>query len=66
MTFPEALRYLAEKYHIPLPQHRVDPQVLKLEEKLFKINEMALAFFRQNLFGTPGGKKALEYLKKRA
>jgi DNA primase len=63
--FAEALRYLAEKYRIPLPQNRVDPQVLKLEEKLFKINEMALAFFRRNLFGTPEGKKALEYLKKR-
>ncbi|HEX2696012.1 MAG TPA: CHC2 zinc finger domain-containing protein, partial [Acidobacteriota bacterium] len=63
--FAEALRYLAEKYRIPLPQNRVDPQILKLEEKLFKINEMALAFFRRNLFGTPEGKKALEYLKKR-
>ncbi len=65
LGFAEALRYLAEKYRVPLPQHRVDPQVLKLEEKLFKINEMALAFFRRNLFGTPEGKKALEYLKKR-
>jgi DNA primase len=65
LGFAEALKYLAEKYRIPLPQHRVDPQVLKLEEKLFKINEMALAFYRRNLFGTPEGKKALEYLKKR-
>ena len=65
LGFAEALRYLAEKYRIPLPQHRVDPQVIKLEEKLFKINEMALAFFRRNLFQTPEGKKALEYLKKR-
>jgi DNA primase len=65
LGFAEALRYLAEKYRIPLPQHGVDPQVLKLEEKLFKINEMALAFYRRNLFGTPEGKKALEYLKKR-
>jgi DNA primase len=65
LGFAEALRYLAEKYRVPLPQQRIDPQVLKLEEKLFKINEMALAFFRRNLFGTPEGKKALEYLKKR-
>jgi DNA primase len=65
LGFAEALRYLAEKYRIPLPQHRVDPQVIKLEEKLFKINEMALAFFRRNLFGTPEGKKALAYLKNR-
>ncbi len=65
LGFAEALRYLAEKYRVPLPQHRVDPQVLKLEEKLFKINEMTLAFYRRNLFGTPEGKKALDYLKKR-
>ena len=65
LGFAETLRYLAEKYRIPLPQQRIDPQVLKLEEKLFKINEMALAFFRRNLFGTPEGKKALEYLKNR-
>ena len=65
LGFGEALRYLAEKYRIPLPQHRIDPQLVKLEEKLFKINELAQAFFRRNLSGTPEGKKALEYLKKR-
>ncbi len=65
LGFAEALRYLAEKYRIPLPQHRVDPQLIKLEEKLFKINEMALGFFRRNLAGTPEGRKASEYLKKR-
>jgi DNA primase len=66
LTFPEALRYLAEKYRVPLPrQQKVSPEVLKLEEKLFKINELALGFFRKNLFGTPEGTRALEYLKKR-
>jgi DNA primase len=65
LAFPDALKYLAEKYHIPLPQQRLNPQVLKLEEKLFKINEMALAFFRKNLFNTQEGLAALEYLKKR-
>lgn len=66
LTFPEALKYLAEKYHIPLPrQQKVSPEVLKLEEKLFKINELALGYFRKNLFNTREGTKALEYLKKR-
>ncbi|HOI45362.1 MAG TPA: CHC2 zinc finger domain-containing protein, partial [Candidatus Aminicenantes bacterium] len=37
LSFPEALKYLAEKYRIPLPQQKVNPQVLRLEEKLFKI-----------------------------
>lgn len=66
LNFPEALKYLAEKYRIPLPpQRKVSPEVLKLEEKLFKINELALGFFRKNLFNTQEGNRALEYLKKR-
>jgi DNA primase len=66
LTFPEALKHLAEKYHVPLPQQRgVHPDVLKLEEKLFKINDLALGFFKKNLYDTPEGAKALEYLKKR-
>ncbi len=66
LTFPEALKHLAERFHVPLPAHqRVRPEVLKLEEKLFKINELALGFFKKNLFGTQEGKKALAYLKGR-
>jgi DNA primase len=66
LTFPEALRSLAERYKIQLPAHqRVRPEVLKLEEKLFKGNETALAYFRKNLVGTSEGKKALDYLRKR-
>jgi len=66
LSFPEALKYLAQKYNIPLPQKReLSPQLQKLEEKLFKINENALAFFKKNLFNTKEGEKALAYLKKR-
>jgi DNA primase len=66
LTFPEALKFLADKYHIALPeQHRISPQALKLEEQIFKINETALAFFKKNLLNTQEGKKTLEYLKKR-
>ena len=66
LTFPEALKHLAEKYHVPLPeQQRVRPELLKLEEKLFKINDLALGFFSKNLYNTQEGAKALEYLKKR-
>lgn len=66
LTFPEALKFLADKYHIALPeQRRISPQALKLEEQIFKINETVLAFFKKNLLNTQEGKKALEYLKKR-
>jgi DNA primase len=66
LSFPEALKYLAEKYNIPLPKKReFSPQLQKLEEKLFKINESTLAFFKKNLLATKEGEKALDYLQKR-
>jgi DNA primase len=66
LSFPEALKHLAEKYHVPLPrQTRLSPEVVKLEEKIFKLNEMTLAFFRRNLFRTKEGEGVLSYLKKR-
>jgi len=66
LTFPESVKFLAEKYRIPLPrQTRVSPEVLKVEEKIFKINEMALVHFRNNLGRTQEGEKALDYLRKR-
>jgi len=65
LTFPEAIRFLAEKYHIPLPETRISYKEARLEEKIFEINEKALHYFRNNLFKTPEGKKALDYLKGR-
>ena len=66
LSFPEALKQLAEKYNIPLPrQSKLSPELLKLEETLFKINESALAFFKKNLFNTKEGQSALDYLRKR-
>jgi len=66
LSFPEALKFLAQKYNIPLPQQsRMSAQALKLEEKLAKINDEALAFFRKSLLGGPEGRKAQDYLKSR-
>lgn len=65
LTFPEAVRFLAEKYRIPLPETRQTAGESRLEEKIFEINEKALNYFRNNLFRTPEGRKALEYLKGR-
>jgi len=66
LTFPEALSHLAEKYHIPLPQkNKLSPELQKLEERVYKANEAALAFFRRSLFQKGEGETALAYLKKR-
>ncbi len=66
LSFPEALRFLAEKYNITLPEKKkFSPQLLKLEERLYKISEDSLAFFRKNLYNTKEGENAREYLRKR-
>ena len=67
LSFPEALGHLAERYHIPLPQKsRLSPELQKLEEKVYRVNESALAFFRRCLFQKGEGESALAYLKKRS
>ena len=66
LSFPEALKFLAEKYNIKLPEKRkMSPQLQKLEEQLYKINEDTLAFFRKNLLNTKEGENALSYMQKR-
>ncbi len=66
LSFPEAVRYLAEKYNIPLPERKsLSPQYKKLGNRIQKITEDALAIFRKNLHNTSEGKNALSYLRKR-
>ena len=66
LNFPEAVKYLADRFHIPLPRPgRSGAQGQKLEEQLFKVTEDALAFFRRNLHASAEGKKALDYLQRR-
>jgi DNA primase len=66
LNFPEAVKYLADRFHIPLPRPgRAAAQAQNLEEKLFKITEDALAFFKRNLHASEEGKKALDYLHRR-
>jgi len=66
LSFPEALRHLAEKYNIEIPEQKAfSPQYQSLKENIYKITEDALAFFRKNLNNTQEGKHALDYLSKR-
>lgn len=66
LNFPEAVKHLAERYRIPLPQKGAGAaRAQKTEERIYKVNEDALAFFRRNLHATEEGKKALAYLRKR-
>ncbi len=63
--FPEALRSLAEKAGITLPRVDSDNVHEKETEALYHAHQMAADFFKQCLYETKGGKKALEYLKNR-
>jgi DNA primase len=66
LSFPEALKYLADRYHIPIPdQRKLSPQALKLEEQILKINDSALALFKKQLTSSPEGGKARAYLSQR-
>jgi DNA primase len=66
LTFPEALRFLAEKYHVALPRpSRLSPDVTKIEGRLYEISELALNRFRSNLRQTAEGATALTYLRQR-
>ena len=65
LSFPEAVRVLAGKYGIEVPQERLTPaqQVqLSEREKLFRINELTMGYYQQALNDPQQGQKAMAYL----
>lgn len=69
LTFPEALKDLAERYNVQITDKfsaTEEKKRSKLRESLFKINEAAALYFQQALSKTARGNPAADYLKKRA
>ena len=67
-TFPEALKDLAERYHVTLSGDFSPSEEKKksdLRESLFTINEMAAGFFQGVLKHEQAGKAASDYLRNR-
>ncbi len=67
LEFQDAVKYLADQLHMPLPQLEEDPDYQRRRtqrERLMNCNKEAARFFNQTLF-TPQGQSALDYLKKR-
>ena len=68
-SYPEALRYLAAKYHIPIEEEELSPQEIQEKnerEELFIISSFAQRHFTKNLFETEEGKTiGLSYFKER-
>ncbi len=71
MSYPEALRYLAQKYNIAieesLPENKAADDAAKTErEALFIVNEFAQKYFAETLLNQEEGKRiGLSYFKER-
>lgn len=69
LSFPEAVRALGNKYGIEVPDRQMTPeQKRRLSEKemLFRINALAMAFYRNSLHDSATGRQAKAYLASRA
>lgn len=68
VSFTEAIRNLAAKYGIELPERQMSAsgkRVYSEREKLFSINKLARDYYKNKLVNSPEGEKALEYFEKR-
>jgi DNA primase len=64
IDFPEALRTLAERAGVKLPEKRVSEEQDRARKRLYDANEAAAAYFR-SLLATQAGAPALRYLESR-
>lgn len=65
LSYPEAIRFLAEKYAIEMPRETdMDPSKSSEVESLYFAYKMAARYYFEQLRG-PAGKSAREYLSKR-
>jgi DNA primase len=68
-TYPEALRYLAKKYNIPIEEEEQTPEMQQEQsekESLFILNAFAQQFFTKVLFDSEEGKAVgLSYFRER-
>ena len=67
LDFYEAVKFLADQLHMPLPQMQEDPDWQRKRDqrdRLLTINKEAAQFYHQTLF-SPQGAQVLAYLKNR-
>jgi len=66
LTFPEAVKFLAERAHIPLPRdvEPPPPDGTPTKQDLHRITQFAAEFFHRALLG-PFGRSTLDYAHKR-
>ncbi len=66
LTFPEAVRSLAKKYGVTIPDRDVSGPAAGEREAMLKASEVAAEFFAHVLWNTTDGALARDYLKSRA
>lgn len=64
LDYMDAVRMLAQRAGMPMPEDEGDRKVQRVRERTLAINRETARFYYQNL-GTPEGKTAREYLVKR-
>ena len=62
MSFPEAVKFLAKRANIPLPEPKRDAKTSEKYARLYYANEQAADFFHQQLLNHRDGEKVLAYL----
>ena len=65
LSFPEAIRSLATRYGVSLPELKNDGPGAAEREALAKANQTAAEFYAHVLWNTPDGEQAREYLRSR-
>jgi DNA primase len=68
VSFPQAMKDLAERYHVTLPEKEFSPlqkEKQKLRDLLFEINETAARYYSHILTKSEKGRPGMEYLEKR-
>lgn len=66
MTFPEAIRFLAEKLGVVIPETaKADKAMGAARDDLKKLNQSAVNYFHKLLLNSNTGKEALTYLNER-
>ena len=67
-TYPEAIKYIANKYNIEVEESERTPEQISEDnekESLFLVSDFAKNYFKKNLFEEEGKTIALSYLKER-
>ncbi|PLX92271.1 MAG: DNA primase [Desulfuromonas sp.] len=68
LSFPDAVRRLAERVGIELEERRLSPEEQRFREerdRLFRVNEIAAGYFHRLLMEDRAGEPARQYLKQR-